>query len=103
MWGEVDSHQRSSTHHSQLSRLGIQCAFLIFIFYCYSTFIWTYNVTSVYVCMYFSRPSRLPVCMCVCMCFSKPSRLPVYIYTSLYSLYMYIYMYITAYCFFLLS
>ena len=26
-WGELASHKRSSTHHSQFSRLGIQCAF----------------------------------------------------------------------------
>ena len=72
---------------------------LIFIFYCYSIFIWTHNLISVCVCMWFSKLSRLPVYIYVRMWFSKPSRLPVHVYIydcmhrSLYSLYMYIYMY----------
>ena len=71
-------------------KAGHPVCILIFIFYCYSIFIWTYNLL-------------FSVCVFVCG-FSKPSRVPVYIYNrlyaSLYSLYMYIYMYITAYCFF---
>ena len=64
-----------------------------FHLYCYSIFIWTYILLflmSVCVCMWFSKPSWLSV-------------LIIRLYASLCSLYMYIYMYITAYCFFLLS
>ena len=59
-------------------------------FNCYSTciFIWTYNL-SVCVCMWISKPLRLPVGVCVY----------IRLCASLYSLYMYI----TAYCSFLLS
>ena len=34
-------------------------------FHCYSIFIWTYNLMSVCVCMWFSKPLRMPVGVCV--------------------------------------
>ena len=67
---------------------------LIFIFYCYSIFIiWTYNLMSVYVCMWFSKPSRLPVYIyiyaCACGFLSCRGCLYIYMYASVY-IYMYI-------------
>ena len=46
-------------------KAGHPVCILIFIFYCYSIFIWNYNLMSVCVCMWFSKPFWLPVGVCI--------------------------------------